>query len=109
MKVTLLTIGKFKSKEFGALAADYAQRIAHYLPSEYITVKDEKKALEKISQMPWYSNLSLTLPGFTAKKMITLNRGCLRNPISAVERDWTVHPQLWELIGHSLWEMDREP
>lgn len=49
MKVTLLTIGKFKSREFSTLAADYAGRIAHYLPFEYLAVKDEKKALEKVS------------------------------------------------------------
>lgn len=48
MKVKLITIGKIKADHFFAAAADYAERLGHYMPFELIVAKDERQALSKI-------------------------------------------------------------
>lgn len=48
MKLTMITIGKPRSKEIVALAEKYSSRIAHYANFELLHLKDEKQALSKI-------------------------------------------------------------
>lgn len=48
MKLSVLTIGKLKRAEYAGLAADYAGRIAHYLPFSHVIAKDEAKAMAAI-------------------------------------------------------------
>lgn len=43
-----MTIGKTKSKHYLAAAADYAERLAHYLPFDIVVADSERDALKKI-------------------------------------------------------------
>jgi 23S rRNA (pseudouridine1915-N3)-methyltransferase len=49
MKAKLITIGKIRADHFLAAAADYAERLGHYMPFEIIVAKDERQALSKIN------------------------------------------------------------
>lgn len=48
MKLRLITIGKLKSKPHQTIVADYIERLGHYLPIEYITVKNEEALLKRL-------------------------------------------------------------
>jgi len=43
VKLTIITIGKFKSSAVAELVADYAKRIGHYVSFEHMVVKSELK------------------------------------------------------------------
>ena len=48
MKLKLICIGKTKSRHYLAAAADYVERLAHYMPFEMIIADTERNALKKI-------------------------------------------------------------
>ena len=48
MKLRVITIGKFRSKAHQEIASEYIDKLGHYLPFEYISVKDEKDVLKRI-------------------------------------------------------------
>lgn len=48
MKLTIIAVGKIKSRPIQEMADDYASRLSHYMPSNVIAVRDDLKALEKI-------------------------------------------------------------
>ena len=48
MKLKLITIGKIKTDHFLTAAADYAERLGHYMPFEIVVAKDERQALTKV-------------------------------------------------------------
>lgn len=49
MKLKLITIGKTKSPHFLGAAAEYAQRLAHYMTFDFTIAKDERQALKMIA------------------------------------------------------------
>ncbi len=48
MKLLLIAVGKMKSREMAALAADYGARLGHYLPFETKAVRDDAAALKHL-------------------------------------------------------------
>jgi 23S rRNA (pseudouridine1915-N3)-methyltransferase len=48
VKIRLITIGKVKSGPHQAIAADYIERLGHYLPFELMVLKKEEDVLKKI-------------------------------------------------------------
>lgn len=49
MKVRLITVGKIKSNPHQEIASEYIERLGHYLPFEFISVKNEKEILNRLS------------------------------------------------------------
>lgn len=49
MKLRLITVGKMKSRSHKVIAAEYIERLGHYLPFEFNTVGSEEDILKRLS------------------------------------------------------------
>jgi len=49
MKISVMAVGKIKSRHIKALADDYASRLSRYILAEISVVRNDAKALEKIA------------------------------------------------------------
>ncbi len=53
MKLKIITVGRNKSPHYTAAAADYAERLAHYMPFEFLVTRDERQALKQIEDVDY--------------------------------------------------------
>ena len=49
MKIRLMTVGKIKPGPQQTIASEYIERLGHYLPLEFVTVKSEEDILKRLS------------------------------------------------------------
>lgn len=49
MKVRLITVGKVKPGPHQTIASEYIERLGHYLPFEFLAVKNEEDILKRLS------------------------------------------------------------
>lgn len=57
MNITLITIGKLKSRELLSICEDFANRIGHYTSFDIIVARDDKQALLKLNARDFFVTL----------------------------------------------------